>query len=232
MHLLLIEDEIQLNQQLHSQLTNRGYAVDAAMDGEEGLYMGLEYPIDIAVIDIGLPKLSGIEVIKQLRQKNLAFPILILTARSSWQEKVEGLDAGADDYLVKPFHIEELIARLNALQRRFSGFSEPVLDFGPIILDTKAQSVSVNQSTVELTAYEYKVLEYLALNTGKVISKAELTEHIYAQDYERDSNVMEVFVRRLRKKLDPENNLGLIKTHRGSGYSFCLTAQNHSPHAR
>jgi len=231
MHLLLIEDEIQLNQQLQSQLSDRGYAVDAAFDGEEGLYMGLEYPIDIAVIDIGLPKLSGIKVIKQLRQNNLDFPILILTARSSWQEKVEGLDAGADDYLVKPFHIEELIARLNALQRRFSGFSAPILDFGCISIDTKAQAVNVQQNPVELTAYEYKVLEYLALNSGKVISKAELTEHIYAQDFERDSNVMEVFVRRLRKKLDPENSLGLIKTHRGSGYSFCLSPINSPSHA-
>jgi len=228
MRLLLIEDEIQLNQQLQTQLGDKGYAVDAATDGEEGLYLGLEYPIDIAVIDIGLPKLSGIEVIKQLRQASCDFPILILTARSSWQEKVEGLDAGADDYLVKPFHFEELMAHLNALQRRFSGFSAPVLNFAGLSIDTKAQSVLLDQSPVELTAYEYKVLEYLALNAGKVISKTELTEHIYAQDFERDSNVMEVFVRRLRKKLDPDNNLGLIKTHRGSGYSFGLTLNNNT----
>lgn len=231
MHLLLVEDEVTLNQQLQQQLTAQGYAVDAALDGEEGLYMGKEYPIDMAIIDIGLPKLSGIDVIKQLRQNNFDYPILILTARSSWQEKVEGLDAGADDYLVKPFHIEELFARLNALKRRFSGFSAPLLDFGEVVINTTSQSVLVKQAPVELTAYEYKVLEYLALKPGKVISKSELTEHIYAQDYDRDSNVMEVFIRRLRKKLDPDNLLGLIKTHRGSGYSFSLPMKNES-HAK
>jgi len=236
MKILLIEDDIALNQQLSEQLLKNGYLVETAFDGKEGLYLGMEYPIDIAIIDLGLPILSGIEVIEKLRSQEKKFPILILTARSRWQEKVEGLDAGADDYLVKPFQIEELLARLNALQRRFSGWSSPVLKFSEFSIDTKSQSlfrIKVNkingqeeESTsqqIELTAYEYKVLEYLVLHAGEVISKSELTEHIYAQDYDRDSNVMEVFIRRLRKKLDPDNTLKPITTHRGSGYSIFVS---------
>ncbi len=221
MKILLVEDDIALNQQLEQQLLQQGYVVESALDGKEGLYLGMEFPIDIAIIDLGLPILSGIEIIQQLRANDRKFPILILTARSRWQEKVEGLDAGADDYLVKPFQIEELLARLNALQRRFAGWSSPILEFSEFTINSKSQVVSHQQSqeNIELTSYEYKVLEYLVLHAGEVISKSELTEHIYAQDYDRDSNVMEVFIRRLRKKLDPENTIKPITTHRGSGYS-------------
>lgn len=222
MHILIVEDEQQLLDQLASQLTDKGYAVEKAVDGEEGLYLGTEFPFDVAVIDLGLPGLSGMDLIQQLRDQGNDYPILILTARGRWQDKVEGLEAGADDYLVKPFQFEELLARLNALVRRSSGWSQPVLDCGAVKLDTSTQQVSVNDSRLELTAYEYKVLEYLMLHAGEVISKTILTEHIYAQDYDRDSNVMEVFIGRLRKKLDPDGSLKPIETLRGRGYRFTL----------
>jgi len=222
MHILIVEDDQQLLNQLTRHLADRGYAVEKAADGEEGLYLGTEFPFDVAVIDLGLPGLSGMELIQALRAHGREYPILILTARGRWQDKVEGLEAGADDYLVKPFRFEELLARLNALVRRSSGWSTPVLDLGSIKLDTSAQQVSVNDSKLELTAYEYKVLEYLMLHAGEVISKTILTEHIYAQDYDRDSNVMEVFIGRLRKKLDPDGKLKPIETLRGRGYRFVL----------
>jgi two-component system response regulator PhoP len=173
-------------------------------------------------VDLGLPGLSGIELIRRLRDEGRSFPILILTARGRWQDKVEGLEAGADDYLVKPFHVEELLARLNALLRRASGWTSPVLECGPIALDTRRQTVQVEGVPVELTAYEYKVLEYLMLHAGQVVSKTELTEHIYDQDYDRDSNVLEVFVGRLRRKLDPHNRYTPIETLRGRGYRLAL----------
>lgn len=220
MKILLVEDEADLRHQLETQLSDRGYSVDAAADGEEGLYYGLEYPLDIAVIDIGLPKISGVDVIRRLRAADKSFPILILTARGDWQDKVEGLEAGADDYLVKPFHLEELLARLSALIRRSAGHSSPVIESGPIQLNIARQSVSLDGKAVELTAYEYKVLEYLMLHRGDVISKTELTEHIYDQDFDRDSNVLEVFVGRLRRKLDPDGRLKPIETLRGRGYRF------------
>jgi two-component system response regulator PhoP len=222
MRILVIEDEQALRDQLHEQLTSRGYSVNTAEDGEEGLFYGREYPQDLAVVDIGLPKLSGIEVIKKLRAEGIDYPIIILTARGNWQDKVEGLEAGADDYLVKPFHIEELLARLNALLRRSAGLATPELECGPIKLDTVGQTVQVNQEPLSLTAYEYRIMEYLMLNTGKVISKTELTEHIYEQDFDRDSNVLEVLVGRLRRKLDPENSIKPIETLRGRGYRFTL----------
>lgn len=222
MRLLIVEDEPTLRQQLKAQLVTKGYSVDVAEDGEAGLFHGLEYPLDLAIIDLGLPKLSGIELIRRLRSANRQFPILILTARGNWQDKVEGLEAGADDYLVKPFHREELLARLNALVRRAAGWSSPVIQCGTITLDTSTQVVQSSGSTVELTSYEYRVLEYLMLHTGKVISKTELTEHIYDQDFDRDSNVLEVFVGRLRRKLDPEGRLKPIETLRGRGYRFTL----------
>ena len=225
MRVLVIEDEEQLRLQLSEQLKKSGYVVDLAENGEEGLYIGCEYPIDIAVVDLGLPKMSGIEVIRKLRKKAHKFPILILTARDRWQDKVEGLEAGGDDYLVKPFHIEELLARINALLRRTAGWSQSTQKFGLLNLDMSAQDVSVNGNHVELTAYEYRLLEYLILNAGKVISKTELTEHIYDQDFDRDSNVIEVFIGRLRKKLDPENQYGFIETLRGRGYRFALTPE-------
>lgn len=222
MRILIIEDEDRLREQLQARLKQDGHVVDAAADGEEGLYAAREFPVDIAIVDIGLPKLSGIEVIRKLRAEGRAYPVLILTARGRWQDKVEGLEAGADDYLVKPFEVEELIARLRALVRRAAGWSQSQLQCGPIRLDTTAQTVQVDDRPVELTSYEYRVLEYLMLHTGEVVSKTDLTEHLYAEDDDRDSNVIEVFVGRLRKKLDPDNGLRPIETLRGRGYRFTL----------
>ena len=218
MRLLLVEDEDRLREQLMEQLGAHGYVVDGVADGEEGLYYLQEYPSDVAVIDIGLPKLSGIEVIRRARGEGLTLPVLILTARGNWQDKVEGLEAGADDYLVKPFHIEELLARLNALLRRSAGLATPLIELGPVQLNTASQSVSLAGEALDLTAYEYRVLEYLMLHRGEVISKTRLTEHLYYQDYDRDSNVLEVFVGRLRRKLDPQGTLQPIETLRGRGY--------------
>lgn len=223
MKVLIVEDEAKLREQLSARLKQEGYAVEAAADGEEGLYFGREFPVDVGVVDLGLPRLSGIALIKQLRQEGRRFPILILTARDRWQDKVEGLEAGGDDYLVKPFQMEELLARVKALIRRAAGWTQSVLCFGPVRLDMRTQSVSVNGAPIELTGYEYRVLEYLMLRAGEVISKTELTEHIYDQDFDRDSNVIEVFVGRLRRKLDPDNALGVIETLRGRGYRFGLT---------
>lgn len=222
MRVLVLEDETALREQLRAHLEAAGFAVDAATDGEEGLFLGKEYAYDVAVLDLGLPGLSGLEVIRALREAGCTYPVLILTARGRWQEKVEGLEAGADDYMVKPFHMEELTARLRALLRRSGGWSNPVLECGPVRLDMSNQSVSVAGRDVELTAYEYKVLEYLMLHAGEVVSKTELTEHIYHQDYDRDSNVIEVFVGRLRRKLDPGNRHRPIETLRGRGYRFAL----------
>lgn len=222
MRLLLIEDETELRLQLRARLQESGYAVDAGTDGLEGWYLGNENPFDLAIVDLGLPKLSGIEVIRRWRAKDLAFPILILTAQGRWQDKVEGLDAGADDYLVKPFQFEELLARIKALLRRSVGVAQPMVRCGPVALDIGAQSVRVDGQPVELTAQEYKVLEYLMLHGGEVISKAALTEHVYDQDFDLDSNVIEVFIARLRRKLDPDNRLRPIETLRGRGYRFTL----------
>lgn len=225
MRALVIEDEVSIREQILSSLSEAGYLAEGAEDGEVGLYQGNEYPYDIAVVDIGLPKISGIEVIRQWRKAGKSMPVLILTARDRWQEKVEGLEAGADDYMVKPFNMEELLARVRALVRRASGWAQSSIQCGPIVLDMSAKTVRVNQNSVELTAYEYKVLEYLILHAGEVVSKTTLTEHIYHQDFERDSNVMEVFIRRLRKKLDPDNQLKPIETLRGQGYKFVLSRQ-------
>lgn len=222
MRILVVEDEANLRAQLEVQLRRTGYAVDSAADGENGFFLGRENPFDLAVVDLGLPKLSGLEIIRRWRDGGIRFPILILTARGRWQDKVEGLNAGADDYLVKPFQAEELLARLNALLRRAAGVARPVLHCGPVALDTAARSVQIDGQPLELTAYEYKVLEYLMLNRGKVISKTELTEHVYDQDFDRDSNVIEVFIGRLRRKLDPDNHSQPIETLRGRGYRFTL----------
>lgn len=222
MRILVIEDEIKLREQLVSRLEKQGYAVDAASDGEEGLYLAREHPFDAAVIDLGLPKLSGIDLIRQLRAEGSVLPILILTARSRWQEKVEGLEAGGDDYLAKPFHIEELQARLHALIRRAAGSAGSEINCGPVTLNTSTQIVTVQGRELELTAYEYKVIEYLMLHAGEVVSKSVLTEHIYDQDFDLDSNVIEVFIGRLRRKLDPQNQSKPIETLRGRGYRFTL----------
>lgn len=218
MRILIVEDEVVLCQQIQHFFAGKGFAVDIAHTGVDGLYIGQEYPIDAAIIDIGLPDFSGVELIKKLRKAHIDIPILILTARSRWQEKVEGLEAGADDYLVKPFHYEELLARMNALIRRAAGNAHPVLSIGNIELDTVAQQVSVGGKLLELTAYEYKVLEYLMFRKNTVVPKAVLTEHIYDEDFERDSNVIEVFIGRLRKKLDPDSVTKPIETLRGRGY--------------
>jgi len=222
MRLLVIEDEAALREQLCRQLRAAGYAVDSAANGKDGLAHGREYPIDLAVVDLGLPDISGMEIIRTWRKHERRFPVLILTARGRWQDKVEGLEAGADDYLVKPFQFEELLARTKALLRRAAGQAQPVVTCGPIVLDTAAQQVRVGKQALELTAYEYKVLEYLMLHAGDVVSKTTLTEHIYDQDFDRDSNVIEVFIGRLRKKLDPDERLNPIETLRGRGYRFTL----------
>lgn len=222
MRVLVIEDEPALLQQLKKGITEAGFIVETASDGEDGLYQGQEYPFDLAVVDLGLPKISGIEVIQQWRSEGKDFPVLILTARGRWQEKVEGLEAGADDYMVKPFNLEELLARVRALLRRSAGWSQSLLKCGSVELDLTAQTVQVDGHIIEMTAYEYRILEFLMLHTGEVISKGELTEHIYHQDFDRDSNVIEVLVGRLRKKIDPLNNYKPIETLRGRGYRFAL----------
>lgn len=218
MRVLIVEDEPVLRQQLCQFFLDKGFAVDSADCGEDGFYLASEYPIDVAIIDIGLPDFSGIELIKKLRQQENTLPVLLLTARNRWQDKVEGLEVGADDYLVKPFHFEELMARVNALLRRSQGNAHPILTFANIKLDTISQDVFVDEEKIELTAFEYKVLEYLMFHQGEVVSKSVLTEHIYNEDFDRDSNVIEVFIGRLRKKLDPQGITKPIETLRGRGY--------------
>lgn len=222
MRVLVVEDETALREALKTQLTGAGFTVDLAADGEEGLYRALEYPLDVAIVDLGLPKLSGLELIRRVRAGRKSYPILVLTSRANWQDKVEGLQAGADDYVPKPFHIEEVLARLQALLRRSGGWASPELSCGPVVLDTRAQTVRVSGQPVELTTFEYRILEHLMLRAGEVISKGELTERLYDQDFERDSNVIEVLVGRLRRKLDPQDALRPIETLRGRGYRFCL----------
>ncbi len=220
MRLLLIEDEVPLADQISTSLREAGFAVDVANTGEDGLYLGNEYPIDVAIVDIGLPDISGIEVIKKWRGEERSFPVLVLTARGRWEEKVEGLESGADDYLVKPFHMEELIARLRALIRRSAGFADSKIPMGRFSLDTAAQKMLLDEEEIDVTAFEYKVLEYLILHADKVVSKSELSEHLYEDDFDRDSNVLEVIIGRLRKKLDPDKSLNPIETLRGRGYRF------------
>ena len=222
MRLLVIEDDDTLRESLTAQLTDAGYAVEQAADGREGLYFAMEYPVDLAIIDLGLPEVSGLDIIREARDKGKTYPILILTARDRWQDKVDGLSAGADDYVVKPFHFEEVSARVHALLRRSGGWASSVMTAGPVVLDMSRQDVTVDGSPVELTSFEYKIIEYLMLRAGQVISKTELTERLYDQDFERDSNVIEVFIGRLRKKLDPGNSLKPIETLRGRGYRFAL----------
>lgn len=222
MHVLVVEDEQELRDSLAAQLKAAGFTVDCAADGVEGLYQGKEFTFDLAVVDLGLPKLSGMEVIKQLRAAGKKMPILILTARDRWQDKVEGLQAGADDYVAKPFHFEELLARVQALLRRSGGWAQSVLRCGPIALDSRTQQVTVNETPIELTSFEYKILEQLMLRAGEVLSKTDITESLYEQDFDRDSNTIEVFVGRLRRKLDPDNVIKPIETLRGRGYRLSL----------
>jgi len=222
MRLLVIEDDDTLRESLAQQLAETGYAVEQAADGREGLYYALEYPVDLAIIDLGLPEVSGLDIIRELRDKGKSYPVLILTARDRWQDKVDGLSAGADDYVVKPFHFEEVGARVHALLRRSGGWASSVLTAGPVVLDMARQELKVDGTAVELTSFEYKIIEYLMLRAGQVISKTELTERLYDQDFERDSNVIEVFIGRLRKKLDPDNSIKPIETLRGRGYRFAI----------
>jgi two-component system response regulator PhoP len=222
MRILVVEDEAAIRDALKTQLAEAGFTVDVASDGEEGLFTAQEIQLDVAIVDLGLPKLPGLELIKRLRAQGKSFPILILTARDRWEEKVEGLQAGADDYVAKPFHFEEVLARVQALIRRAGGWSTPELVCGPIALDTRAQTVKVNGNPVELTTYEYRILEHLMLHAGEVISKSDLNESMYNEEMERDSHVLEVFIGRLRRKLDPQDQIKPIETLRGRGYRLAL----------
>jgi len=222
MRALVVEDDTDIREQLIESLQREGYVVDAAADGSQGLYFALEYPIDIAIVDLGLPEVSGLEIIKQLRDKGHDYPVIILTARTRWQNRVEGLEAGADDYVDKPFHQEELLARMRALLRRTGRWSQSEFSCGPIRLNTSEQRVLLDDDEVTLTAYEYKVIEHLMMHAGEVISKTDLTESMYDDDSDRDSNVIEVFIRRLRMKLDPNGDINPIETLRGRGYRFTL----------
>lgn len=228
MRILVIEDEIKLQNQIRQQLESVGYMVDTCGDGEEGLFFANEYPLDAAIIDIGLPGKSGLEIIKALREQGSLLPILILTARSSWQDKVQGLEMGADDYLTKPFQMEELQARVKALLRRSTGIPQTLLKCGPIAMDVASQSVTVNGEAIELTSFEYRLLEELIRHHGEVISKHTLADYLYPHDEDRDSNVLEVMVGRLRRKLDPGGTLNPIETMRGRGYRFTLDCNKSS----
>jgi two-component system response regulator PhoP len=222
MRLLLIEDDAALRLGLARKLEADGYRVDQAADGEDGLYQAREYPVDLAIVDLGLPKLSGLVVVKRLREDGRTLPILILTARGSWQDKVVGLEAGADDYLVKPFEYPELAARVKALLRRSLKAASDVLAFGPLSIDFSAQSVRLGDADLDLTTFEYRVLEMLVRERARVVSKQELSDYLYPHDEDRDSNVLEVLVGRLRRKLDPDGTLAPIETLRGRGYRFTL----------
>jgi two-component system, OmpR family, response regulator len=214
MRVLVVEDDRELGRQLADQLGREGYAVDRALDGEEGEFMGATEPYDAVVLDLGLPRLDGLSVLRRWRAAGNAVPVLILTARDAWQEKVQGIDAGADDYLAKPFRVEELLARLRALIRRAKSQASAELRCGGVALDTRSGRVTAEGRPVPLTGHEYRVLAYLMHHQGRVVSRAELTEHVYAQDADRDSNTIEVFVGRLRKKLGAD----VIRTVRGLGY--------------
>ena len=216
MRLLIVEDEPNLGQQLRNALEGAGYAVDLATDGEEGLYLGSNEQYDAIILDLGLPEIDGLTVLDRWRKEGKTTPVLVLTARDSWSDKVAGLDAGADDYVAKPFQTEELIARLRALIRRASGNASAELTAGDIRLDTRSGKVTRGGEPVKLTAQEYKLLSYLLHHKGKVVSRTELIEHIYDQDFDRDSNTIEVFVTRIRKKLGQD----VITTIRGLGYSL------------
>jgi two-component system OmpR family response regulator len=211
---LVIEDDPDLNRQLVSALTDAGYAVDSASDGEEGFFLGETEPYDVVILDLGLPKMDGIRVLEQWRRADRKMPVIILTARDRWSDKVAGMDAGADDYLAKPFHMEELLARIRAQVRRSAGHARSEIECGPLRLDTKTARVTLNGQPVKLTSHEYRLLSYLMHHTGRIVSRGELTEHLYDQDFDRDSNTIEVFIGRLRKKL----GVDIIQTVRGLGY--------------
>jgi two-component system response regulator PhoP len=222
MRILVVEDEPTLQEQVRAGLEAQSYTVDSTGDGKEALYLATEYPYDAAIVDIGLPGLSGLDIIGRLRARGSHLPILVLTARARWQDKVQGLETGADDYLTKPFEMEELLARLKALLRRAAGAAQEVLCFGPVTLNPGSQKVAVDGAEVELTSYEYRLLEHLMRERRRVLSKDELAAHLYPHDEERDSNVIEVLIGRLRRKLDPSGTLQPLETLRGRGYRFTL----------
>ncbi|HEY7776671.1 MAG TPA: response regulator transcription factor [Kineobactrum sp.] len=222
MRMLVVEDDTRLRKQLVQHFQDNGWVVAEAGTGADAHYLVEQYPCDLAVVDLGLPDTSGIALITAWRDSGRDFPVLILTARADWQDKVRGLEAGADDYVTKPFYLEEVAARVDALVRRVSGRSKVQVNYGVIGIDFSARSVSRYGEAVELTSYEYNTLAYLAHRAGLVVSKSELTEHLYEQDHDRDSNVLEVFVGRLRRKLDPDGSLLPIATVRGAGYRFVL----------
>lgn len=222
MRILVIEDEAALRGQICRRLEAEGLTAEGSEDGAEGLYLAQEYPYDGAIVDLGLPGLPGLDIIRRLRAAGSLLPILVLTARGRWQEKVEGLEAGADDYLAKPFEMEELLARLRALLRRAAGAAGRELVRGSLRIDLVAQKVRIDGREPELTAFEYRLLEHLAIHQGRVLSKRELADHLYPHDEDRDSNVLEVLVGRLRRKLDPDGTLAPIETLRGRGYRLAL----------
>ena len=222
MRILLVEDEPALQAQVREDLLQQGYDLDTTADGKEALYLATEYPFDAAVVDLGLPGMSGLDVIRRLRKQGSRLPILVLTARGRWQDKVEGLEAGADDYVTKPFQPEELLARLKALLRRAAGSAQDIIECGPIALHPGAQKVMRAGSELELTSFEYRLLEHLVRERPRVLSKDELAAHLYPHDEERDSNVIEVLIGRLRRKLDPDGALQPLETLRGRGYRFTL----------
>ena len=217
MRLLVVEDDPDLNRQLVGALTDAGYVVDSARDGEEGHFLGDTEPYDAVVLDLGLPVMDGVSVLEKWRRAGRKMPVLILTARDRWSDKVQGFDAGADDYVAKPFHMEEVLARIRALIRRAGGHATAELSCGPLMLDTKSARVTVDGKAVKLTSLEFRLLSYLMHHKGRVVSRAELVEHLYDQDFDRDSNTIEVFVGRLRKKL----GVDVLRTIRGLGY--CMT---------
>ena len=217
MRLLVVEDDPDLNRQLTTALTDAGYVVDTVADGEEGHFLGDTEPYDAVILDLGLPVIDGVTVLEKWRRSGRKMPVLILTARDRWSDKVAGIDAGADDYVSKPFHMEEVLARVRALLRRSAGHATSDISCGPLTLDTKSARVTVDGKAVKLTSLEFRLLAYLMHHKGRVVSRTELVEHLYDQDFDRDSNTIEVFVGRLRKKLDVD----VLKTIRGLGY--CLS---------
>ena len=216
MRILVVEDDTNLNRQLKEALTEAGYAVDVAFDGEEGHFLGDTEPYDAIVLDIGLPQMDGLSVLEEWRRAGKTTPVILLTARDRWSDKVQGIDAGADDYVAKPFHMEEILARVRALVRRAAGHASNEITAGPVRLDARSGKVTVDGQSIKLTSHELRLLSYLMHHKGKVISRTELTEHLYDQDFDRDSNTIEVFVGRLRKKLPDD----CIQTVRGLGYQI------------
>ncbi|SNY92813.1 two component transcriptional regulator, winged helix family [Cohaesibacter sp. ES.047] len=216
MRILIVEDEVDLNRQLKEEMEENGYVVDCSFDGEEGHFLGDTEPYDAVILDIGLPKMDGISVLEAWRREGKTMPVLILTARDRWSDKVQGIDAGADDYVAKPFHMEEVVARMRALMRRSAGLASNEITCGPIRLDARSGRVSVDGQALKLTSHEYRLLSYLMHHQGKTISRTELVEHLYDQDFDRDSNTIEVFIGRLRKKL----GVDVIQTVRGLGYNM------------